>query len=348
MQGPFTTTGIGSLPFSDPAAACRFVWDAGLDLPFWPQLPRRDFRELMIHQYAESLPCLEISVADKRVWLDLSDADRKATELAGFYERYLSGDLELGRVSPDHAAGLYVFLDELTATGRRFGYLKGHVTGPMTIGLGLYDQEQRPVCYDADVFDCVIKLVEMKARWQAGRLGDHCDQVVVFLDEPVLAAFGSSAYVSIQEEHVVDAINQVTAPLHAEGVTVGVHCCGNTDWAMFARSEVDIISFDAFQYAGSVALYADAVGAFLARGGRMAWGLVPTGPLAGTADIDQIEQAWSCALDALTAKGIETDRLIGQSLLTPSCGAGPISEEATREVFPLLAQLRDRLRAKHG
>ncbi len=348
MDGLLASTGIGSLPFLDIDTACRFVADARLDLSFWPQLPRRDFRELMVPQFAEALPCLQISLADKRVWLDLSDPDRKADALAAFYERYLAGDLELGHTSPEHAAGLYAFLDELSATGRRHPQLKGHVTGPMTMALGLNDQDQRPICYDADVFDCVIKLVEVKARWQAARLRDHCDRVVILLDEPVLSAFGSSAYVSINEEQVIGAINQSVEPLQADGVVAGVHCCGNTDWAMFLRSRVDVVSFDAFQYAASLALYPEALAAFLDRGGLLAWGLVPTLVATGTETVEQLHQVWADALDALTAKGIPADQVVRQSLLTPSCGTGSLSEPAARTAFKLLAELRDRLKTELG
>ena len=343
---PFATTGIGSLPFGDVGEACRFVLDVGLDLPFWPQLPRRDFRELMVVQFAEGLPCLEVSTDDKRAWLDLSDPNRKADELAGFYERYLGGDLELGGLSPDHAAGLPAFLDALRADDRRYPTLKGHVTGPMTMGLGLNDQDRRSVYYDADVFDCVVKLVEFKARWQAARLRDHCDRVVIFLDEPVLAAFGSSAYVSIQAEHVVDATNQVVDPLHADEITVGVHCCGNTDWAMFLRSEVDILSFDAFQYARSLSLYADDLSAFLGRGGVLAWGLAPTIAATGDETVGQLVQIWTDTVAALLAKGIDGDQLVRQSLLTPSCGTGSVSEQTARNAFALLPELREGLRGQ--
>lgn len=346
MPESFSTTGIGSLPLTDAAAAVRFVVDADVDVPFWPQLPKRDFRELMVPQFAEGLPCLEVSREEKRAWLDLSDRARKADELAAFYERYLGGDLELGRLSSDAAAGFHAFLDELSASGRRFPMLKGHVTGPMTTALGLNDQDQRPIFYDPDVFDCVVKLLEFKARWQAAQLSAYCDDVMIFLDEPILSAFGSSAYVSITEDQVVNAINQIAGPLRDDGVAVAVHCCGNTDWAMFFNSRVDVVSFDAFQYAGGLALYPEALGRFLDRGGLLAWGLVPTLAATGTETVEQLGEIQSKAVDALTAKGLDADRLTRQSLLTPSCGTGSLSPEVATRAFQLLSDLRDGLRGE--
>jgi hypothetical protein len=38
---PCATTGVGSLPFTDPGVAAEHVWHA-YDLPFCPQLPALD------------------------------------------------------------------------------------------------------------------------------------------------------------------------------------------------------------------------------------------------------------------------------------------------------------------
>ncbi len=43
---PFPTTLIGSFPHLDAAALCRSL-GAAIDIPAWPQLPRRNFRESM-------------------------------------------------------------------------------------------------------------------------------------------------------------------------------------------------------------------------------------------------------------------------------------------------------------
>ena len=39
----------------------------------------------------------------------------------------------------------------------------------------------------------------------------------------------------------------------------GVHCCGNTDWSILLKTKMDILNFDAYAYAQSVALYPDEI-----------------------------------------------------------------------------------------
>lgn len=54
-------TGIGSLPHTDAEEAVDLVLKYCPQVPFWPQLPRRDAREGMIAQFSEGLPCLELA-----------------------------------------------------------------------------------------------------------------------------------------------------------------------------------------------------------------------------------------------------------------------------------------------
>ena len=47
---------IGSMPHTDPSAACRQVAHYLKDIPAWPQLPNRSFLENMYVQYSQGFP----------------------------------------------------------------------------------------------------------------------------------------------------------------------------------------------------------------------------------------------------------------------------------------------------
>ena len=47
---------IGSMPCTDPVAACRLINKHLVDLPAWPQLPQRANLENMYIQYSEGFP----------------------------------------------------------------------------------------------------------------------------------------------------------------------------------------------------------------------------------------------------------------------------------------------------
>ena len=341
---PLATTGIGSLPFRDAQEAARFVLGAGLTVPFWPQLPQRDPIEGMVPQYSEGMPCVRIDAENDSVsW----DEEGKFAELERFYQDYLSEDPERFAISRDRAEGLYAFLGQ--AEGGSLATVKGHVTGPITYANTVADADKRPLYADADLRDAAVKLLARKAQWQIARLKPLAsDTVIVFVDEPVLAAYGSSAYLNIMEEHVAAMLGEVFEAVAEAGGAAGVHVCGNSDWGMAARTGAQVLNFDAYQYGSTMALYPEDAQALYDRGGRVAWGVVPTSKAVHSETASSLAERFEAAVKALADKGLDADQVIAQSILTPSCGAGSLEEADARRVFELLRELRETLSGERG
>ena len=259
-------TSIGSLPHTDPVAACRVMTDT-LPIPAWPQLPRRGFKENMYVQYSEGFPGVVIDERQERIWVDRSQ-DLSAG-LERLYAAYLDEDLDFAAISPDYAAGFHAFLK--VAAGRPWRAVKGSVTGPVSWGLTVTDQDKRAILYDDILADAVAKHLRLKAAWQERELRKLSDTTIIFVDEPYMSAYGS-AFVSLERDLVVRLLSETMAGMQG---LIGVHCCGNTDWSLLLETPAHVLNFDAYAYAESVALYPDAVRAFLRRGGLLAWGIVP-------------------------------------------------------------------------
>lgn len=338
------TTGIGSLPHTDPAEAVGFVLDGGSEVPFWPQLPRRDIRERMIPQYAACLPGFTVLPEENRFFCDLSSGREEA--LGALYERLLGLSQpptaeEAAAFAPtaEFAAGYHAFLKALTGKPKR-PFAKGQVTGPFTLLLGLNDHTGTPVYHDTDLREAALMLLEVILADQVHRLREVAEGVLVFLDEPVLGAFGTSAYLFLSVEEVTATLNRLCAVVHRLGALAGVHCCGNTDWGMIARSDVDIISFDAWGYGETIARYAEDIGAFLERGGWLAWGPVPTTEEIDSATVEECLARLQQGVKLLAEKGIDEGLIRRRMLFTPACGAGSISEEQARRAFALLEEVK--------
>ncbi len=161
--------------------------------------------------------------------------------------------MERFAVGPDFAAGLHEFAGRVKQGDKVYPVLKGQVTGPISFGLTVTDENNRPILYDETYSDLLVKLLGMKARWMHDFLAatERAEQVLIFFDEPYLSMVGS-ALVSIDPDFVVEALDRCSEQV--EGLT-GVHCCGNTDWSLLLRSQVDIINFDACEYLENLALY---------------------------------------------------------------------------------------------
>jgi methionine synthase II (cobalamin-independent) len=328
------------MPHQDPEEACDLVFRHLPAIPAWPQLPRRSFRENMYVQYGERFPGLVVDTDREKAFVDRPRAE---DELEPLYLAYLEDRVEDWGVSSESAAGLHAFLARKEPLAAAVA-VKGQVTGPISMGLQVTDQNLRPILYDEVLADALAKHLRLKASWMERQLRRVSAVVLVFLDEPYLSAFGS-AFISLSREQIIAALEEVFAGLTC---LKGVHCCGNTDWSVLLETSVQILNLDAYAYAQSLSLYPEAVRAFLLRGGIVAWGIIPQDEAsiaAATVEglVGKLEAAWAL----LTAKGIPLDDILASCLITPSCGLGPVSPQAAGRGLELTAAVSRAVREKY-
>jgi len=333
------STGIGSLPFTDASEACSLLLDS-VDFPFWPQLPCISFREQMIPQYAEGLPSVEIDDAARRVRFILRESS--ADEIAAFFDRHKSGELGSFAISPEFSKGFAAFA--AMAAPRRWPAVKGQITGPLTYSLSVCDGSGRPACCTFELLDIIRRLLARKAQWQVAELGRYADRVLIFIDEPALAAFGSTCEANLSRADMARILNDLIASIHDAGALAGIHACGSADWALLAATQADIISFDAFDHARSIAESPDRAAEILQRGGSLAWGIVPTSEALAGQTVAGLRSKLFEAFAPLEQHGIPRPLLLERCLLAPSCGAGNLTVTETRRLFCLLGKLSRSLR----
>lgn len=332
-------TGIGSLPHADPQDALHVVLKNFPTIPYWPQLPRRDFRESMYAQFSEDLVGIKMDVP--REWLGVVLDDDTLAGAEAFYARYLEDNSNLFAVRRDYAAGMYALCD-LRDELHGAQWIKGQITGPISFGLKVTDQNLRPMLYDDTLRDVLVKHLVRKAQWQEKFLS-QLGKPIIFVDEPSLALIGASM-VALNRDDVTRDLEEVFTGLSC---LTGTHCCGNTDWALLLETSVDIISFDALNYAENLALFADNVRRFLDRGGVLAWGIIPTlEDEIARAEADALVTRLDGAIDLLVKKGLDRDLLYERALITPACGLGTVSVAAAERAFALAREVSDQVRAR--
>ena len=327
----FSTTGIGSLPHTNAVEACELVLRT-FDIPFWPQLPQISFRESMIVQYSEGMPFIKVNEQREVISVMRDDSD----ELERFYETCT----ETARISisEDYGQGLHAFLKMVK--GRRFPLLKGHVTGPVTFTLGLKDHQGKLVFFDEELREIAVMLLKAKVRWQIDVLKQHADKVIIFIDEPILSALGSSSYLGVDSGEAFRLITDLATAINEAGGISGVHCCGRADWPMVLESGAQIINFDAFEYFDTLAIYHEQLNKFLGGGGYLAWGIVPTSDVIERVDDCQLKGLMDAHLDEL-CKYLSAQLVRERILITPSCGAGSRSVGETTKICQLLMRLKE-------
>jgi hypothetical protein len=337
---------IGSLPHSDPQAAVRLVLRHLSEAPIWPELPRRSFLEGMVHSHTGGLPCLVVDEEAERLYVDnLGDC---APELAAFYEKALAaeqgGDLAAFAVTREYASALEPAAGAMQ--GKKFSCVKTQCIGPVSFGLQLSDGRGKSLFYDETYRDVLTRQVALQSRWMIRRFSPFAETVIAFLDEPSLAAFGSSGYIAVSRDQVIEQLGRAVAALKSEGAAVGVHVCGNTDWPMIIEAGADILNYDAYEYGQSMLLYPKEVGSLLERGGVLAWGIVPNSVKVHQESAASLEERFFALVDGLAARGLDRGLILSQSMLTPACGLGPMSVGDAERVIGLLSQLAGSVQEK--
>jgi methionine synthase II (cobalamin-independent) len=332
-------TAIGSMPHVEPREACSLVLKYLPEIPAWPQLPKKSFLENMYVQFSEGFP--GVIVEGERIWVDRSKDLSKPLEQ--LYTAYLENNIEYGAISARYAAGFHAFLKEAKQKGRKA--VKGQVTGPISFGLSVTDQNRRPLLYDEVLADAIAKHLRLKAAWQEKMLKSVFPKTIISIDEPYLSSLGS-AFVSFPREQVVTLLEEVLGGISG---LKAIHCCGNTDWSVVLQTSLDILSFDAYNYAETLALYPDEVKSFLNRGGVIAWGIVPNEEQALSKETkasigDRLEEA----MRLLSKKGISYDTIKSQCLITPSCSLASISIKAAAGALDLTAAVSADFRKRHN
>jgi methionine synthase II (cobalamin-independent) len=338
----FWTTHVGSVPqLAGQALIQQRLFR--LDIPAWPQLPRRDFRESMYVQYSAVLPGAVLDPSKEKIVFDTQQD--LSLPLETFYAHYLADDLDYFAMPESYATGFYSMLEALKSSQspRQDGWIKGQVTGPISFGLTATDQDLRPIFYNEVLADAIVKNMAMVARWQVRQLNTWRQNVVIFVDEPYLASFGS-AFISLSREQAISVLDEVFTAIQGEGAYAGVHCCANTDWSMLLATKVNILNLDAYGYLENLALYPSELRGYLDRGGVIAWGIVPNNETIYRETPQSLAVRLLKGLEWISAKAeargvkIQPGELADRSLVVPSCGLGSTSVEIAERVLDVLVE----------
>ena len=331
-------TGVGSVPFLDVDTTCQHILKLFPDIPFWPQFVKRSHFEDMTIQASQRFPRIEMDL--KKNSLFIRTTDTQDNELISFYEHFMAEDTDYFAISHEYAAGLYKLLELIEKDPQNYGpFIKGQIVGPITFAGSLIDTQGKPVLYNNEIMDTIVKGLAIKALWIVNKMSLADKMAILFIDEPYLSGFGS-AFTPIQRIEVIRLLGEVIEYLRSRSnVLVGIHCCGNTDWSMIFETGVDIVNFDAFGYMDYFLLYRQEIIKFLENGGTVAWGVVPTTSFTGEETLDGLKMQLEKGLNTLYEWGIDRNTVAERSIITPACGVGVIDPDKAVRILELLSGL---------
>jgi hypothetical protein len=112
---------------------------------------------------------------------------------------------------------------------------------------------------------------------------------------------------------------------------------------LLLSTDLDILSFDAYGYLETLALYPKELRKFLERGGLLAWGIVPTSDAILREDVQSLVHRFKQGVDTLTQKSIDPS-LLQRAIITPSCGTASLPIPLAERVCQVTSEVSKRLR----
>jgi hypothetical protein len=310
------TSGIGSLPHRDADVAARFVLDT-MALPAVPTLPKRSPAEGMITQAVVGISGITLGQYGA-IAVDAARVDPTEPVVT---------DLQ-----HDAFGGFRAFL---AAAPGRTSRVKWQFVGPVTLGLALI----RAGVPEHFAFDVAVRAV----RSHVQHLLDVVDRTlpgveqVVFIDEPWCGDLTEPGF-PLAPETAIDLVSAALAAIEPRAIS-GLHCCADADWASLLAAGPQVL---AVPVTPSVEASAGYLNQFLARGGVVAWGVVPTdGPIPTTAERPwrKLSELWC----QLAQRGCDQVQLRQQCIVTPECGLGTHSPQVAERVHRLTAEVGRRV-----
>lgn len=346
-------TGIGSLPFTDAWQALDLIWDELPEIPHWPQLPRRGKMEHFINQFLQPLVDCGMLVQYGNSWRFDTSGDSCAACMTDFYSSCLSAEdndpvcSKSFLPSQESASGFHAFLSSARdGSLDKTIYVKGQIAGPLSVALELKDQQGRPAYYREDLRDMVVRTLALNACCQASALAALELTPIIFVDDPAISAYGSKFHLALDRKEIIKDLNFIFSAIEAAGAIAGIHSCEAVDWSLLIETRVRILSLDVYRFGDSLIAYAQSLRGFLERGGVVAWGIIPTldDPFAESVDslLQRLEMLWG----SLFSRGPNMATVLRQSMITPACGTGLLTQDQARRIYHLTAALSRRLRGK--
>ena len=344
---------IGSLPYKNPQKAIETVQKYFKNIPFWPQLSKVSKNEDMTIQFLEGMPSFFLS-EDENFSFD-TENEKFFHDIEIFlsdYENIINQNapelLEKFAITSDFSSTFNLFLDLIRENNCQ--YAKGQITGPFTLATTLTDKKGRCAIYDDTLKELIVKILSLKALWQVKKIKSKGAKPIIFIDEPTISQLGTSAYITITKDDTIAMLKEIIDIIKNNGGITAIHCCGKCDWSVPIKSNVEIISLDAYHYAQNLSIYHKQIEQFLEKGRKIAWGIIPTKAptLLEKTDLQTMQSKFDKAVNYLTKKGIDEKLIIDNSFVTPTCGAGSLSETLAEKAMKLTYELSNSLKERYN
>ncbi len=265
FQAGCKTTAMSILPHTDVDRALALA--LGLDIPFWPQLPKVGISEDMYAQAAYDFPGVSIDPEDNKLVFNTAQFEKEVNDYSLRMDNPESFALGQGYGA--------VYEKFLARDLHSYPAIRGQITGPINLGFRINDEDSRPIIYNDAIRSLLFDFIQRKFNVQYRQLREKNRNAFVWVDEPGLiwVFSGLSGYNDVQAKRDYQGFLAGLEGLRA------LHLCTNINLPYLLGLGIEFLSFDSYQMEVMPREYAESIAGFTVSGGIISWGIVPTGPL---------------------------------------------------------------------
>ena len=223
---------------------------------------------------------------------------------------------------------------------RKGGVFKSQIAGPITLFNKLHATESAQ-----EELKHYLKYWLDHAYWQIDEIKNHGFKPLIVLDEPLLPNY-MGAHGSAKARRVTKLLRSIVVRLQRRGAQVGIHCCNRVSPVTLIDLGVDLVHFDAHYFPTQIARARPEIQKFISGGGIIAWGIIPTdGTLTKAAEV-RLEKRFNDLLASLEARGLPLRTVLGQSMVSPTCGTSQLTVEQSEKIMDFALTLSRALKAR--
>ncbi len=271
IKDNYLATGSGILPFQDAQRALSFVFDHyEYQIPFWFSLPNRSFFEKDVVRFCDNLPGFKVDEFQKKAWIDTRCPGFEAA-LEECVTRCMALDAGYFAFSQQNSPSLYLLSQRLMGMNWQ-GWVKFQVLGPLSAGVGLCDENGKPLIFHEELGELVPLVLSLKTAWLIRQFRANVKtKMIVVIDE-------SSICLSAMElplEEIIERLNSLIEVIHDNEALCALRISNVKDCVFTQRLSIDLLHFDVCGNFEVLAEFEKALASFLKRGGVPILGCVP-------------------------------------------------------------------------
>lgn len=335
---------LGTLPYDTVEATTRMAAKLFDKMPFIATIPNFSTEDNIINRTFENMPGVRIKDSNVKLKITSNHYKQGMSKLEKAFNHPDIKNLEPFAINAP-------FMEKCLQMVKKFKSpnVVINLLGPFTISQILTSAAEEQMLTDKTYRKLFIQSVCVKALWAIKKIKEiNPDTIpIIILEEPLFGHLGDIKRENddITTDLVIALFSRVIEKLKEAGAAVGIQCLDKCDWKIPINAGVDLISFDAYNNPNNLCIIPEKVIEFIARGGKINWGIIPVmnEAMVKSINIDYVEKRLFATMEGLILAGVPEKYVYNSAMVSTQGDLNSLSIIFAEKALILANQLSKRI-----